>query len=56
MTIIGARWTPRGNLIRIGCGCGKISEHRADRFAVRCPGCGEEMDIRPLRAAWVASR
>lgn len=53
MEIVEARWTPRVNLLRVRCGCGKEHEHRADRWTVRCPHCGALDHLGSLRAAYV---
>lgn len=49
MGIVGARWTPRVNLLDVRCHCGRAFEHRADRGLVRCPACRFATGVGPLR-------
>lgn len=49
--IVGARWTPRVNMLEIRCGCGRTFEHRSDRWRVRC-ACGETERLDALRDRW----
>ena len=52
--IIGARWTPKVNMLKIRCGrCDAIFEHRADRWTVRCPSCGKQGGLGKIRHNWV---
>ena len=48
MKIVGARWTPRVNMLVIVCDCGREFEHRADRWRVRCT-CGCQGHLAELR-------
>ena len=48
MTITSARWTPRVNLLTIRCSCGRLFEHRADRWQVRCV-CGRQEGLGAIR-------
>ena len=54
MQIMGARGTPQVNILRIACECGARFDHRADRWAVRCP-MGHTSNLAPLREHWLQS-
>jgi hypothetical protein len=48
MTITGATWTPRVNLLAVLCECGRTIDHPADRWTVRCR-CGRTAHLGRLR-------
>ncbi len=48
MKIVGARWGPTVNILKIMCSCGQEFQHRADRWRVRCPECGQSVEPRQL--------
>lgn len=44
------RWTPGVNLIEMECSeCAEKFDHRADRFVVTCPKCGETDHLSLMR-------
>ncbi len=47
--IIDAYWTPYVNILVIQCRCGHLIRHRADRWKVKCPHCGNETNLQILR-------
>jgi len=49
MKILDARWTPQVNMLKIACTCGTEFEHRADRWNIRCPYCGQKAHIGAMR-------
>jgi DNA-directed RNA polymerase subunit RPC12/RpoP len=56
MRIVDAIWTPRVNVYRVACGCGRDFQHPADRWSVRCPVCGAWRNLARLRWAWGKER
>jgi hypothetical protein len=52
MVIINAVWTPKINLLLIGCQCGKLLWHRTDRWKVQCP-CGRTENLGVIRDRYV---
>lgn len=54
--IIDADWTPRVNMLVIGCEMhGRevfTFRHRADRWRVVCPVCSERADLADLRDSY----
>jgi hypothetical protein len=53
IAITGARWTPRVNMIQMKCQCGKVFEHRADRWWAQCPECRNRDNLGPIRNRYV---
>jgi hypothetical protein len=49
MKIVDARWTKKINMLVILCACNKTFEHRADRWAVKCPTCSRVAHLHDLR-------
>lgn len=49
MTIVDARWTPVGNVLKIRCGCGRVFGHRADRWWAHCPECDTREHMQAIR-------
>jgi len=49
MKIIDAKWTPKVNLLKIKCSCGEEFWHRADRWTLQCPRCGQREGIVAVR-------
>jgi len=50
MLIVGARWTPKVNMLMICCThCGNRFEHRADRWKVMCVKCGKYDSLKKIR-------
>lgn len=50
LTIVGAKWTRDGNLLKCRCSyCGKSHWHSAKRWIVRCPRCGTRDELGRMR-------
>lgn len=49
MHIKDVRWTPVVNMLIIECDNHHTFEHRADRWQVRCPECGDHRNLGRLR-------
>lgn len=56
MAIVDAVWTPQVNFLIIRCSCGIYLRHPADRWTVRCSGCGSTMHLGVLRDAYAGIR
>jgi len=56
MKIMGARWTPKVNMLLIHCSCNSTFEVRADRWNVRCPSCGKDEHLSKLRDGYVKEK
>jgi len=42
MKIVSAHWTPKVNYLDVECHlCKKVFSHRADRWWLYCPSCGQ---------------
>jgi hypothetical protein len=53
MKIVSAQWTPKHNILFINCDCGVSIPHRADRWVVRCHGCGAQGHLGQLREEYL---
>ena len=47
--IVDAIWTPQVNLMVIVCDYGEEFRHLANRWRVKCPGCGRTENLRETR-------
>ncbi len=54
MRIVEAKWTPRVNVLTIECECGKLFDHRTDRWRAKCPKCGTVQDLGDIRERYRA--
>lgn len=49
MIIIDVDWSPKVNILTIGCQCGNMFKHPANRKVIKCPKCGATEDCIKLK-------
>jgi hypothetical protein len=49
MRIVGARWRPETNILRIQCHCGHRFPHPANRSWIDCPECRAGANLHKVR-------
>ena len=49
MKAIDVYWTKNVNMLKVQCDCGKVFQHRLDRWKVVCPACSAIENVDKLR-------
>ena len=56
MRIIDAVWRSAINWLIIECRCGEKFEHRANKWLITCPRCGNKENLHSVRMKFVKKK